>query len=180
MSGNLMTVPSEVIREEYRRALVMLKLNPDDFYKAYTEVMKLPELQNKVATGDQDTAIIGLVAHVMSNISSEYFNKIKTDEQNFEDVAVLFGTQGSGKSSVVLGTAMKIAQMLLSQNYDAKKCKVLIASNLKSQVQVLKDTMREFEVDTFSEAVNSTNDGSKWTPRRLLDLYLTLHELLSL
>jgi hypothetical protein len=167
--GSLEPAEQSLWLEKYRRAIVFLKLNYYDYYKAAAMLMETEPDRFGETTGQQDLSILSLVAHLTTDSAAAFtaVTEIK-GENKLHNATVLLGIQGSGKSSYVLGTALRIAEIM--KGLDGSKPNVLIASNQPEQVKILESETSKFGVKVVNKDLTSEEDKGKLTPKKLLKL----------
>jgi len=151
----------------YTKALTFVHFDFQAFYSAQKELYEEDKDLYAATTGKQDQAIILAAAHLTTNISELLAAKIPGSKENsLNNAMALLGVQGSGKSSYVLGTALRISQKLKNANNN-----VLIASNQPQQLAVLEKTASNFNVTLVNKDLVSEKDkAGKWTPKKLIEI----------
>jgi hypothetical protein len=164
--------------------VISLEFSEDDFYSRYKTLVELDALEG-IATTDQERVALGVAAHMNSNAGNVIMNKRNLNGDNpMHDSMFVSGLQGTGKSTFVLGVGLKIGLGVQAKKYGKSKAKVLLASNSEDQVNVLHNTMKDYQMtgmvqyDGASNGVVSTldNEGVK-RPLRLLELLRENKEL---
>jgi hypothetical protein len=126
--------------------------NTNVFLNKLSEALNNPD--NKVPISEQINAAALVFSNLVTDLDSETVDKVELAKHpEFSDLSnlvIVNGTQGSGKTSVVLGYGVKAAQESQEDTVGKGNAKVLLVSNSEGQVTRLVEEAEEAGLDIKS------------------------------
>ena len=123
--------------------------NTNVFYNKLSEA--LSNDNNKVPIAEQINAAALVFSNLVTDLDNETVDKVELAKHpefaNLSNLVIVNGTQGSGKTSVVLGYGVKSAQESKEDTLGKGNAKVLLVSNSEGQVERLVEEAEAAELD---------------------------------
>jgi hypothetical protein len=135
-----------VARQEFIDGSLFLYFDYKEFYPVYKKLL-LNEGMKDLPSPNQELAAIAVTAHLTTDISNKLDGYLNLKGHSIHDTMFASGLQGTGKTAVVFGLGVRIAQELQGGKKSTKN-RVLFASNNRNQIANLKEAADEFDLIT--------------------------------
>jgi len=160
-------------------ATIALEFNEDEFWSHYKGILESGQLGGIPLVAQEEVAL-AVAAHMNSDVASMVQEFVELSEGELKklngDVMFVSGLQGTGKSTFTLGVGLQIGLAIQAKKYGKENTKVLLASNSREQVDIIKKTAEDFGIISQMKeigaevGVNSTETEDGVRPQELIEL----------